>query len=211
MGEEAVTAALEAARERGALGPGPVTQHIKHARGFARALAEVAGVLSPTTVLDLGSGGGLPGLVLALVWPASHFVLLDSSERRVAQLTEAVLATGLEERVVARWGRAETVGRDPDLRGRISVVVSRSFGPRAVTAECGAPFLEEGGNLVVSSPPDEEPHLEERWPTAALDGLGLGPAVSFRDSAGYVVLRQARICPSTYPRRDGVPRKRPLF
>jgi 16S rRNA (guanine527-N7)-methyltransferase len=102
------------------------------------------------------------------------------------------------------------------FRGRYDLVVARGFGPPAVTAECAAPFLELGGRLVVSDPPDEPPDRGEgggsrRWPTAPLAALGLAPERSFAQPYHYQALRQVAPCPDRYPRRTGVPRKRPLF
>ena len=208
--EAVVTAALAAAQDRGVLGPGSVGQHVAHAREFARALKETTGIVDPEAVLDLGSGSGLPGLVLALEWPLSRIVLLDSSVRRSELLEEAVGTCGYGERVSVCCGRAEIVGREPGSRGTFSVVVARLFGPPAVTSECASPFLKVGGALVVSTAPTED-GLDTRWPPTRLSELGMGPAVPWRGESGFVTLRQETLCPERFPRRDGVPRKRPLF
>ena len=106
-------------------------------------------------------------------------------------------------------GRAEELARRADLRGRFDLVVARGFGPPAVTAECGAGFLVVGGRLVVSEPPGGRP---DRWPAEGLAPLGLEPGRrSRRAGASYQVLRQATACPDRYPRRVGIPAKRPLF
>jgi 16S rRNA (guanine527-N7)-methyltransferase len=169
-----------------------------------------AGHPIPRRVLDLGSGGGLPGMVLAVEWPTADVVLLDSSVRRVEFLNRALEQSGLTDRVTTECGRAEELGHRPDLREAFAAVVARSFGPPATTAECGAPFCEVGGALVISSPP-EDARLAERWPTAPLEVLGLGVPALVRAEYGYVVLTKASETPERYPRRVGVPRKRPLF
>lgn len=194
---------LERSRELGFLGPGPVDGHVEHALGFA----DVAGE-SPAAVVDLGSGGGVPGLVLAATWPATSFVLLDSSERRTAFLREAVAGLGWAARVDVVRARAEVAGRDEALRGRFPLVVARSFGAPPVAAECAAPLLQVGGRLVVSEPPDDD----GRWPAEGLAtvGLRLVGRVTAR-GAGYVVHEQVDACPDRYPRREGVPGKRPLW
>lgn len=196
---------LEEARRRGLLGPGPVVPHLTHALGFALALG------SPPSgpAVDLGSGGGLPGLALALVWPASRWVLLDAGQRRAAFLVEAVSDLGLGSRVEVVRGRAEEVGRQPERRGRHALVVARSFGPPAVTAECAAPLLAIGGWLVVSEPPEA---AASRWPLHAVHTLGLTPTATVRvDGGTYQVCEQRVACPDRFPRRPGVPEKRPLF
>ena len=194
--------ALETARRHGFLGPGPVIEHVDHALGLAHAVTHV-----PGHALDLGSGAGVPGLVLALWWPESTWVLLDSGQRRVAVLEAAVESLGLEARVTAVCGRAEDLGREGRLRGRFDLVTARSFGAPAVTAECGAPFLRVGGILAVTEPPADD----ARWPAAGLGELGLTPLGPHPGPPRVQFLQQATPCPDRYPRRVGIPTKRPLF
>lgn len=195
----------------GFIGDPDLDGHIEHALGFAAA----SGVV-PGRALDLGSGGGLPGLVLARHWSESTWVLLDGSPKRTAFLAEAVEELELDDRVRVVTGRAEEVGHDETQRGMFDLVVSRSFGPPAVVAECAAPFLAVGGTLVVSEPrgTDRWDHVDE----LAILGLEAAPLASMpppgsdRDDVGaFRVLHQRELCPSRYPRRVGIPAKRPLF
>lgn len=201
---DAVHEWLERSRHLGFLGPGPIAPHIGHAQGFAEVVEG-----EPGAVVDLGSGGGVPGLVLAAVWPNTRVVLLDSNERRTTFLQEAVDGLGWSGRVQVVRARAEAAGRDPSLRGAFPLVVSRSFGPPPVAAECAAPLLAVGGRFVVSEPPDEV----ERWPDDGLFcvGLRLVARRSSTNGTSYAVLEQAELCPDRYPRREGVPGKRPLW
>jgi 16S rRNA (guanine527-N7)-methyltransferase len=112
------------------------------------------------------------------------------------------------DRVTVCRERAEVAGRRPQLRTGFDLVVARGFGPPAVTAECGAPFLVVGGALVVAEPPGGSP---DRWPSDGLARAGLE-----RDAVGGTVgswgrLRQGQLCPDALPRRTGIPAKRPLF
>jgi 16S rRNA (guanine527-N7)-methyltransferase len=202
---EALIDELERGQRLGFLGPGPVVTHIDHARGFAAGLDD-----PPGRFLDLGSGGGVPGLVLALDWPDVDAVLLDAGERRCAFLREAVERLGLDGRVDVVRQRAEEAGRLATLRGDFDLVVARSFGPPAVTAECAAPFLRVGGRLIVSEPPAEADR-SGRWPVDGLAQLGLAPAGAWRQEYGYQSLVQRAPCPERYPRRVGQAAKRPLF
>jgi 16S rRNA (guanine527-N7)-methyltransferase len=180
---------------------------VSHALGFVRAWEAVAGPGAFTGAgVDLGSGGGLPGLVLALAWPESAWVLLDSHQRAVTFLEETVGELGLAGRVDIVRARAEEYGRG-DGRGRAALVVARGFGAPAVTAECAAPLLAVGGRLVVSEPPE----AEDRWPADGLAPLGLRPERLVNIGARFQVLVQGEPCPVAYPRRTGVPSKRPLF
>ncbi len=193
---------LERARRLGVLGPGPVLDHVSHAEGF---IAALEGLAEGSLVIDLGSGGGVPGLVIAEARPDLRVVLLDSLERRVALLAEAIVALNWEGRVVAELARAEDTGRSPQWRAQVDAVTARSFGPPATVAECAAPLLRINGVLVVSEPPEET----DRWPADGLAPLGLLDEGS--PVPGMRRLRQVSPCPDIYPRRVGMPAKRPLF
>lgn len=196
-------ALLEVAKTQGLLGPGPVEAHLAHAAGFLPALSGGA-----DRILDLGSGAGIPGLLLAQCWPSATTVLLDSNRRRTQFLRRAIEDLGLPGAVVLE-DRAERIGRLPRWRAWADVVVARSFGAAGVTAECGAPLLRVGGRLVVSEPPTAN---EERWPASELKLLGLRwESLVVTGNAHVAVLRLVELCPERYPRRTGVPAKRPLF
>ena len=77
---------LGRARELGFLGPGPVQAHIDHALAFGEAYRAVSGGVEPTDFVDIGCGGGVPGLVLARKWREARVVLVDSMVRRTAIL-----------------------------------------------------------------------------------------------------------------------------
>lgn len=205
---EALRRQLECSRDLGFLGPGPVEAHIVHAAGFADAFSVCFPGSAPNRALDLGCGGGPPGLVLAaLHWPHSEWIFIEAAGRRCSFLRDAARALALTN-VTVHQGRAEDIGRDPRLRGRCDLVVARSFGPPGVTAECAAPFLAPGGLAVVSEPPGGRP---ERWDAGALRQLGLRHVLSSASPHAFGVLCAAAPCPDRFPRRSGVPAKRPLF
>jgi 16S rRNA (guanine527-N7)-methyltransferase len=216
--------ALHQSRAWGFLGDGPLDTHISHAQGFADAaeslqLEETPETASPVGIgdgrwMDLGSGGGIPGLILAHRWPHREVVLLDSNERRAGFLLEVVQDQGWGSRVIVVTDRAEVAGRTEGLRGAFSLVVARSFGSPPVTAECAAPFLQVGGSLIVSEPPRDEASAEApatRWPDEGLAAVGLQCRAQWRTSYGYQILRQVSVCPDRFPRRVGIPAKRPLY
>ena len=195
---------------QGFLGSMPVDEQIDHALGFV--VAAVAGLgRTPTTAVDLGTGGGVPGLVLHSCWPACHLVLIDGNERRTDFLAAEVAGWEGGSEVVVVRGRAEELARDDRYRGAFELVTARSFGRPSVTVECGAPFLGLAGVMVVSEPPREV--VESRWPEEGLAEVGLTrrSRTRFADRFGYQILLKSGETPDRYPRRVGVPAKRPLF
>jgi 16S rRNA (guanine527-N7)-methyltransferase len=197
---------LEIARDRGMLGPGPVDAHLEHAESMATAIDPEFG----GSFLDLGSGAGVPGLILLEVWPAATGVLLDSRRQRCEMLEDAVRELDLLDRGSVACGRAEELARDPRFRGRFDLVVARGFGGPAMTAECAVGFLAAGGRLGVSEPPGGP--KPDRWRADGLAQLGLsGPERRSGDAAGVAVLSMRGPVADRWPRRVGVPSRRPLW
>jgi 16S rRNA (guanine527-N7)-methyltransferase len=209
---DALRSVLDEARDLGFLGPGPVRRQHEHALDLARAIGGCRGRL-----LDLGTGGGLPGLVLFDEWSATTGVLLDAQRRRCEFLTRAVVALGLDDRVEVACGRAEELARDASLRGQFALVTARSFGPPAVTAECAVGFLDVGGDLVVTEPPAgpgtvDAAGASPRWDHAGLTELGFSDPVAIRaGETGAMRMRLAHPAGEKWPRRNGMPAKRPLW
>ena len=203
---------LEDARALGFLGPGPLEPQLRHAQGFAAIGRHLSPVGFPR-VVDLGSGGGLPGLVVATEWPEVDLALLEANGRRAAFLRRAVERLALEGRVSVLEDRAEVWGRQSDARMAFDGVLARSFGRPAVVAECAAPLLKVAGWLLVSEPPRAEGAGDDegRWPPVELLQVGLEPAEVVDEEFRYRVLRQVEACPERFPRRNGVPSKKPLF
>jgi 16S rRNA (guanine527-N7)-methyltransferase len=203
---------LEQSRALGFLGPGPVDAQVAHAEAFLDVLdvEETA----PGPFLDLGTGGGIPGLVLACALPHARWVLLDSMVRRTRFLDEAVVELGLADRVEVVTARAEAFGRDALHRGSYRAVVARSFAAPPLLAECAAPLLVRGGVVVVSEPPadaDTAGPRADRWPEAGLATVGLEVDRWVPGPPAFVRLRLAARVRRTYPRAVGVPAKDPLW
>ncbi|MFP5317921.1 MAG: RsmG family class I SAM-dependent methyltransferase [Acidimicrobiia bacterium] len=204
---------LERARAIGLLGPGPVEPHVEHALAFGLPVPDLLGggerALGGAPAVDLGTGAGLPGLVLASAFAKSSWLLVDGRERSTRFVAWAVTELGLGERVAVRTARAEDLGREVMHRGRHHLVVARGFGAPAVVAECAAPLLAVGGRLVVSEPPEPS---DARWRSEPLAGLGLALDGRMASAhASVAAFTQVRPCAVAYPRRTGVPAKRPLW
>lgn len=199
---------LRNSQDLGFLGPGSVEAHTRHTQAFLQIIVERG--QDRQRLLDLGSGGGVPGLVLALALPHADLVLLDVMQRRCRFLEQAVDKLSLSSRVEVKCGRAELLARDPSLRHGFDIVIARSFGAPAVTVECAVGFLKPAsGELLVSEPPTPDP---SRWPASGLEmlGLELGERRS-TEVATVQTIRSVHEPDERYPRRTGVPAKRPLF
>jgi 16S rRNA (guanine527-N7)-methyltransferase len=158
-------------------------------------------------VIDIGSGGGLPAVPLALAMPAVHFTLLEANTRKGAFL-EHVAATLKLANVVVAAGRAEELGHRPALREQFDRAISRAAAPPAVLLELALPFVRPGGDLVAQVSP-VDPHALE--PAARL--LGGGPPRLERPGDGTgTLLHVPKLgpTPANYPRGTGVPNRKPL-
>ncbi len=185
--------------------------HLDHAMGFAEVLIGAANLDDMShgiTLADLGSGAGVPGLVLAVELLGARVELVDAKASRGEWLEEAVAVLGLEDRVRVRVAEAQALGRLAEDRHRFDAVVARGFAPPSATAEVAAGLLSVGGWLVVSEPPSGS----ERWDGLADAGLGFGAAETI-EAAGYRYMRARlqRLPAERFPRQGAGLRKRPLF
>ncbi len=165
--------------------------------------------------VDLGSGGGYPGLPLAAVLPARRALLVDSVAKKARFLGVAAAAIGATDRIEAFAGRAEELAADRRHRERWPAVVARAVGGLAELAELGLPLLARDGVLVAWKRGDVTPELvaSER----ALGILGADPAriVEVDPALGLdehvlVVLTKAGRTPAGYPRDPAERKRHPL-
>jgi 16S rRNA (guanine527-N7)-methyltransferase len=170
-------------------------------------------MIAPRRCLDLGSGGGVPGIPLALARPDIAWLLVDSVRKKVDALASFVEALGLPN-VVVQAERAEALGRDPAHRERYDLVTARACAALPVVAEYALPLLRRGGTLLAWKGP--MPADELRAGRAAAAELG-NAEVDLRDSGvaalgdhRFIIVRKVDATPDRYPRRPGVPAQRPL-
>lgn len=159
--DEDLLEVLETLRTYGAVGETSLPHAIRHAEAFLAAIPAHCEQL-----IDLGSGGGLPALVIACRLPLVTFVLTDRRERRTDLLRRACLRLDIADRVTVLTGDVMRLCQQQDLGRRFDVVTARSFGPPLWTLMCAAPFLTESGVAIVSEPPDDQG--ADRWPEADL-------------------------------------------
>ena len=144
------------------LGSAPIAEVVEHSSAFLAPLADVSG-----TVVDLGSGGGVPGLVIAWMRPDLHLVLVDRRATRTDHLQRLVHRLGVQDRVQVLANDAAALPRLLD--GPVDAVVARGFGSPGVVVQAATPILGTSGVVVVTEPPLG---AEDRWSTAT-DGTYL--------------------------------------
>jgi 16S rRNA (guanine527-N7)-methyltransferase len=148
--------ALEESRRLGFLGARPIAEVIEHARCFLPPIVSRHGPGASVTVLDLGAGGGVPGLIIANDLPSARVTLLDRRRTR----------TDFLERMVRRFGwlgRVDVLNTDADVvdevrRHSFEWVVARGFGPPARTLEVASRWVRDTGGILISEPPEGD-----RW------------------------------------------------
>jgi 16S rRNA (guanine527-N7)-methyltransferase len=152
-------------------------------------------------VADVGSGGGLPGIPLKIALPGIHLTLVESDQKKAGFLRDAVSSLGLAD-VEVDSRRAEEIGRDPAHREAYDVVVTRAAAKAPVAAEYCMPLLRVGGLLLAQARSEDF--------RAAARALGQLGGRMRHEKSGVVVIGKGRPTPDAFPRRVGVPGKRPL-
>lgn len=175
---------------------------------------ELPQLRAATTIADLGSGGGFPGVPMAIAEPGLDLVLIESHGRRAEFLRTVIEALGLEHARVVQ-ARAEDAGRGPMLRATFDLVTARALAPMPVLIEYALPLLKDGGLLV--APKGSRAEEELAASAGALKALGgdvrdtldLPLPEGLPPQRVLVVRRTGRLDPQ-YPRRAGTPSRQPL-
>jgi 16S rRNA (guanine527-N7)-methyltransferase len=152
-------------------------------------------------VADVGSGGGFPGIPLKLAMPDISMCLVESDQRKADFLRDAVATLDLGQ-VEVEARRAEELGREPRHREAYDVVVTRAAAKAAAAAEYCLPLARPGGTLLALA-------QYKDWDQARRAIGQLGGRLD-GERSGVIVVRKLRPTPDQYPRRVGIPGKRPL-
>lgn len=166
--------ALGESQRLGFLGGRPIDEVVEHARWFVAALNEVTG-----TVVDLGAGGGTPGLVVAMDRPDLRVTLVDRRTKRTDFLARMVRRLQLSDRVsvlALDVQDALRLGHD-----NFDAAIARGFGPPELTLSYASSIVRPGGTIVISEPP-AVPGGVDRWDPSLLQSAG----VSRRDVGKHV-------------------------
>jgi len=164
--------------------------------------------------VDVGSGAGFPGIPLKLVCPAGRFTLLEATGKKVTFLEHLIGRLGLRT-VTAVKARAEELAHDPSHREQYDLALSRAVAELPVVAEYTLPFCKVGGWAIAQK---GEAGAAEAWTAEKAISL-LGGELrrvipielpGLAENRSLVVIEKVHPTPAAYPRRSGVPSKRPL-
>ncbi len=195
---------LTAARDRRSL----MQRHV----GDALKLLDVPELGAARSVLDLGTGGGLPGLPLAIACPDLEVILLDATSKKVAAVQGFIDTLGLEN-ASAAWGRAEVMAHAPEWRQRFDLVVARAVAPLRTLLELAAPLCRPDGYVAAFKGPGADKELSHA--TRALETLRCRTVrrVSYciGDTSFHILVFQVigKIS-KRFPRESGAIKARPL-
>ena len=168
----------------------------------------------PALLLDVGTGAGIPGVPLKILFPSIHLTLLESVARKTSFLEHLVARLGLDG-VEILTGRAEHLAHDGRYRQRFDLVLSRGVAKLATLAELALPFCTIGGAFVAHKKGELGRGIEAA--ARAIDTLGGRVREVKRvgleglgEERVLVIIDKLTPTPQRYPRRAGIPQKRPL-
>lgn len=165
-------------------------------------------------VIDIGTGGGLPGMPLAIARPDLKIFLLESTGKKVAFLTECAKQLGLRN-VTVIHSRAEHAGQQAEHRNQYDVAICRAIGVMAELLEYAMPLSKVGGKLLAMKGPKAEQELEAAGDALTILGAGSVQVLEaypegFELNTVIVEVTKDQPTPPEYPRLPGVPHQTPL-
>ncbi|MBQ89297.1 MAG: hypothetical protein CL433_10740 [Acidimicrobiaceae bacterium] len=199
------------ARAAGVIGSASIDSLVEHTVWFARAVCSAFSAEFDEfqgSVVDVGTGAGLPGVILAALLPHAELRLVDASERRLDHARRASRTLGVIDRVDIVHGRGDELAHDIGWRGTHDVAVARLLGDPAETVEQLAPLVRPGGAIVIAAAESDT----DRWDALPVAELPTS-AVSWSDSpvGRFAVVNILAPVLPPFPRRERKRREVPLF
>lgn len=188
----------------------------RHLLDSLSGLAVLSRLPEVVPLIDVGTGAGFPGMALACVKPEWPITLVDSTRKKTDFLRETAAALGLDN-VTVLWARAESLGRDPGHRERYVLATARALAPLPVLLEYLAPLVRVGGWVLAYKGRQADQELEAAAKAMRLLHLTLAERVEVRPDEmderprqTLLLFQKLQPTPPAYPRRPGLPAKRPL-
>ena len=187
---------------------------VKHFLDSLSCLQVLADFPAEMSCIDIGTGAGFPGLPLKIVRPEMRLTLLEATGKKADFLQHMVVLLGLANVQVLK-ARAEELGRRPEYREAFRVAVARAVGDLAVLVEYALPLLELEGVFVAQKGREVDKEVEAAKPAVKILGGRVQEVRAVRlpgadDERHLVVVQKVTPTPPQYPRRPGIPAKRPL-
>ena len=167
-----------------------------------------------TSVIDVGTGAGFPGLVMKIAKPEIKLTLLDSLAKRLNFLQTVCNEANIDD-VNFVHARAEDGGQNPEYREKYDVAVARAVANMSTLSEYLLPFVKVGGYFIAMKGPLADEELEKAKKAIAILGGEIEKVeevqVPFTDLRHRIVIvKKIKSCPKEYPRKAGTPSKKPL-
>jgi 16S rRNA (guanine527-N7)-methyltransferase len=167
------------------------------------------------TVIDVGTGAGLPGIPLKIILPDIKLALLEATAKKTKFLEHLIIKLGLKEvEIVAE--RAEEAAHKPQYREKFDIVLSRAVAALPALVELTLPFCTLGGYCIAQKKGDIEGEIEQSKKAIKVMGGHLREIkpVTIKeldDNRCLVIIDKVKSTPAEYPRRPGMPEKRPII
>lgn len=165
------------------------------------------------SLIDIGTGGGFPGLPLKIMYPDLKMTLMDSLNKRIIFLQEVIKELNLKN-IEAVHGRAEEYGRKEDYREKFDIVTNRALANMSSLAEYSLPFVKKAGYFIAMKGSEYKEEVKEA--KNAIDILG-GKIVDIKEIRlpgeilhSLIIVEKIRETPKKYPRAGGKPKTQPL-
>ena len=171
-------------------------------------ISKATGLINPLNMIDIGCGAGFPGIPIKIEFPDIELALVDSVAKKIEFVNHVISMLELK-RTSAICARAEELGQDDRYREKYDLCVSRAVAQMNVLCEYCLPFVKTGGLFIAQKGPDIENELKVAASAIKILGGHIKDNIKV-DSGFLVVIEKIEYTPAEYPRRVGLPSKRPL-
>ncbi len=166
------------------------------------------------SVIDVGAGAGFPGMPIKIICPSIRLSLLEARKKKTIFLKKVTEEINFQKVKILN-GRAETFGKGPDHRERYDIAISRAVAPLNVLSEYCLPLVRAGGLFIAQKGRSYKKETEKSFKTIQVLGGELIGVENVRipfinQERHLLVIKKIKDTPSKYPRKEGLPQKRPL-